>query len=100
MHELRTEKINTYGTPRRLTVIVDDVADKQTSISVEMMGPPERIAMDEKGNLTVPGQKFAEKISVSPKQLKVKENGKRAISLCSENRTRHCDENVFKGNSS
>ena len=69
-------EINIYGTPRRLTVIVDDVAEKQTSLSVEMMGPPERIAMDDKGNLTVPGQKFAEKINVSPKQLKVKETEK------------------------
>lgn len=69
-------EINIYGTPRRLTVVVDDVAEKQASLSVEMMGPPERIAMDDKGNLTVPGQKFAEKINVSPKQLKVKETEK------------------------
>jgi len=69
-------EINIYGTPRRLTIIIDDVAEKQASLSVEMMGPPERIAMDDNGNLTVPGQKFAEKINVSPKQLKVKETEK------------------------
>ena len=69
-------EIHIYGTPRRLTLIVDDVAGKQAPLSVEMMGPPERIAMDESGNLTVPGQKFAEKIGVSPKQLKVKETEK------------------------
>jgi len=69
-------EIHTYGTPRRLTVIVDDVAGKQATLAVEMMGPPERIAMDDSGNLTVPGQKFAEKIGVSPKQLKVKETEK------------------------
>ena len=69
-------EIHIYGTPRRLTIIVDDVARKQAQLSVEMMGPPERIAMDESGNLTVPAQKFAEKIGVSPKQLKVKETEK------------------------
>ena len=69
-------KINIYGTPRRLTIIVDDVASKQASVSVEMMGPPERIAMDDSGNLMVPALKFAEKIGVPPKQLKVKETAK------------------------
>ncbi len=69
-------EIHVYGTPRRLTIIIDDVAGKQTPLSVEMMGPPERIAMDDSGNLTVPGQKFAEKIGVSPKQLKVMETDK------------------------
>ncbi|MBC2717510.1 MAG: glycine--tRNA ligase subunit beta [Desulfobacteraceae bacterium] len=69
-------EINIYGTPRRLTIIVEDVAGKQAPISVEMMGPPERIGKDDSGNLTVPGRKFAEKIGVSPKQLKVKETEK------------------------
>ncbi len=69
-------KINIYGTPRRLTIIVDDVAEKQALLSVELMGPPERIGMDDSGNPTVPGQKFAEKIGVSPKQLKIKETEK------------------------
>lgn len=68
--------IAVYGTPRRLTLIVDDVAQKQSSVSTETMGPPERIARDESGNLTVPGLKFAEKMGVGPKQLKIKETEK------------------------
>ena len=68
--------IAVYGTPRRLTLIVDDVAQKQSSVSTETMGPPERIAKDESGNLTVPGLKFAEKMGVGPNQLKIKETEK------------------------
>ncbi|MGB9498197.1 MAG: glycine--tRNA ligase subunit beta [Dissulfuribacterales bacterium] len=68
--------ISIYGTPRRLTLIVDDVAQKQSSVSTETMGPPERIAKDESGNLTVPGLKFAEKTGVLPNQLKIKETEK------------------------
>ena len=69
-------EIHVYGTPRRLAIIVDDVAVKQAPLSVEMMGPPERIAMDENGNLTVPGRKFAEKIGVRPNQIKIKNTEK------------------------
>ncbi len=69
-------EMHIYGTPRRLAVIVDAVADKQEPLSVEMMGPPAKIAIDDNGNLTVPGQKFAEKIGVTPKQVKVKETEK------------------------
>lgn len=78
LKEARIEhgNISVYGTPRRLALIVDDVAQKQSSVSIEMTGPPERIAIDEKGNLTIPAQKFAEKIGVSPKQLKIKETEK------------------------
>lgn len=69
-------EMHIYGTPRRLAIIVDAVADKQEPLSVEMMGPPAKIAVDDNGNLTMPGQKFAEKIGVAPKQLQVKDTEK------------------------
>jgi len=69
-------EIHIYGTPRRLAIIVDDVSEKQPPLSVEMMGPPERIAIDEDGSLTIPGRKFAEKIGVRPNQIKIKDTEK------------------------
>jgi len=69
-------EISTYGTPRRLTIVIEDVSRKQSPLSVEIMGPPERIGIDDKGNLSVPGIKFSEKIGVSPKQIKIKETEK------------------------
>jgi glycyl-tRNA synthetase beta chain len=63
--------MKTYGTPRRLAIIVNAVAPKQTSLSAEVLGPPVRVGRDADGNLTVAGMKFAEKVGVSPNRLKV-----------------------------
>ncbi len=63
--------MTTYGTPRRLAVIVADVAPKQASLSAEIQGPPLNVGKDAEGNLTVAGTKFAEKVGVSPNRLKV-----------------------------
>jgi len=62
---------HTCGTPRRLTVTVDQVAPKQETVTEDLMGPPEKIAFDEAGNPTMPAKKFAEKAGVSVNRLKV-----------------------------
>jgi len=61
----------TCGTPRRLTVWVDQVAPKQATVTEELMGPPAKIAFDENGKPTVPAVKFAEKAGVAVSRLKV-----------------------------
>ncbi len=66
----------TCGTPRRLTVSIAKVAPKQTTITEELMGPPEKIAFDGDGNPTVPAVKFAEKAGVAISRLKVIETQK------------------------
>jgi glycyl-tRNA synthetase beta chain len=68
--------VHTFGTPRRLVVRLDDVADRQQSITEEILGPPERIAFDENGRPNVPAQKFSEKVGVPVKKLKVTETDK------------------------
>ena len=45
---------HTCGTPRRLTVTVEQVASKQETVTEDLMGPPEKIAFDEDGNPTMP----------------------------------------------
>jgi len=67
-----------YGTPRRLIVEIKSVGAKQKSLSIDVMGPPKKIGFDGKGQPTVAALKFAEKIGVSPKDLKIKETGKGA----------------------
>jgi len=62
---------HTCGTPRRLTVTVDQVVPKQETVTEDLMGPPEKIAFDADGNPTMPAKKFAEKAGVSVKRLKV-----------------------------
>jgi len=66
----------TFGTPRRLTVVIDNVADRQVPLITEVTGPSEKIGFDENGKPTVPAQKFAEKNGVSIDQIKVKDTGK------------------------
>ncbi|MCP3953242.1 MAG: glycine--tRNA ligase subunit beta [Desulfobacterales bacterium] len=70
--------INTYGTPRRLALMVADVADKQKSVTVEMMGPPSKIGFDDSGNPTVAAEKFAEKVGIKVRRLKTKKTEKGA----------------------
>ncbi len=51
--------IATYGTPRRLALIARDVAEAQSSLSEEIMGPPSRVAFDADGNPTKVAEKWA-----------------------------------------
>jgi glycyl-tRNA synthetase beta chain len=75
-HRIAFDSARTFGTPRRLAVLVTNVADKQTSVTEEVLGPPEKIALDADGTPRVPAVKFAEKIGISPKQLFVKQTDK------------------------
>jgi len=67
-----------YGTPRRLTVYVENVARKQKSIKSEMTGPPAKVGFDENGQPTMAAQKFAEKVGVLVSKLTVKETSRGA----------------------
>ncbi|ABW67516.1 glycine--tRNA ligase subunit beta [Desulfosudis oleivorans] len=61
----------TFGTPRRLAVIIEDVAGKQETVTTELTGPPRSVGMDENGRFTLAAKKFAEKAGVALKAVKV-----------------------------
>ncbi len=65
-----------YGTPRRLSLLVEDVAVRQAPQTTELVGPPARIAFDENGRPTVAARKFAEKNNVPPNRLSIIETEK------------------------
>jgi glycyl-tRNA synthetase beta chain len=65
-----------FGTPRRLSVEVQQVANKQKSLTSEILGPPEKVGFDKDGNPTTAALKFAEKVKVSVNTLKIKETSK------------------------
>ncbi len=44
--------ILTYGTPRRLTVLVHRIVERQTDLDEEAMGPATKVAFDAEGNPT------------------------------------------------
>lgn len=50
--------IKTYATPRRLAVLIEDLADKQADIHEEAKGPAKKIALDAEGNWSKAAQGF------------------------------------------
>ncbi|MFP4667868.1 MAG: glycine--tRNA ligase subunit beta [Desulfobacterales bacterium] len=73
LRNLRIEcgKASIYGTPRRLAVMIENVADRQRPATSRIMGPPERVAFDQKGGPTVAARKFAEKSGVAVNKLEL-----------------------------
>ncbi|HSK05300.1 MAG TPA: glycine--tRNA ligase subunit beta [Kofleriaceae bacterium] len=66
--------VRALGTPRRLAVIVKQLADRQPDIVEEVIGPPVSAAFGPDGAPTKAGQGFAAKAGVDPAQL-----GKREV---------------------
>lgn len=63
--------IQTYGTPRRLTLVVKDLQDKQEDCRVEHVGPSTKAGFDASGQLTKAAIGFARSKGLSPEELKV-----------------------------
>ncbi|MFY9174895.1 MAG: glycine--tRNA ligase subunit beta [Peptococcia bacterium] len=68
-------KITSWGTPRRLALIISDLAEKGQDIQEEVRGPAKKAAFDEAGNYTKAAQGFARSQGVSVESLYVKEVG-------------------------
>jgi glycyl-tRNA synthetase beta chain len=64
------------GTPRRLVLLVADVAETQKAKTSTVTGPPEKVGFDAEGKPTIPAQKFAEKAGISVDQIEVVETKK------------------------
>lgn len=67
---LSFSSIETGGTPRRLFVSIDGLADTQEEKVEIVMGPPSNIAFNEDGSLTEAGRKFALSKGISEDTLK------------------------------
>jgi glycyl-tRNA synthetase beta chain len=63
--------VRTFGTPRRLAVMVAEVAPRQKPQRSEVLGPPRRAAYDAEGRPTIAAVKFAEKVGVPVGKLAV-----------------------------
>jgi glycyl-tRNA synthetase beta chain len=68
-NSLSYDGIETFGTPRRLTLRVVGLVDKQEGRTEEAYGPPVKMAFDEKGNPTKPALGFAKAQGVDIKEL-------------------------------
>jgi glycyl-tRNA synthetase beta chain len=67
------ENVHEFATPRRLSIYIDNVAEKQSDKTVEFLGPPKKIAFDENGNPTKAALGFAKSLNVDVGVLKIKE---------------------------
>ncbi len=66
---LEHKGVRALGTPRRLAVIVKQLADRQPDLNEEVVGPPVSAAFAPDGTLSKAGQGFAAKNGVAPESL-------------------------------
>jgi len=64
-------QVETFGTPRRLILVIHDVAESQTDVVREVRGPAANVAFDAQGNPTPAAQGFARKQGVDVKELEI-----------------------------
>jgi len=62
-------EVQTFASPRRLTVLVAELAERQEDLKVEQKGPPVKIAFDAGGNPTPAATAFAKKCGVDVAKL-------------------------------
>ena len=75
-HRLTHGAIHTYGTPRRLVLAVDSLADQQAASVKEAMGPPKSAAFDHAGQPTKAALGFAASQGVPVGDLEVRQTPK------------------------
>jgi glycyl-tRNA synthetase beta chain len=74
--KLSFSSMKTLSTPRRLTLIIDGLADKQETTSKKVKGPPVAKAFNEDGSPTPQAKGFADKNGLKVEQLDKEEHGK------------------------
>lgn len=70
------EEVKTYGTPRRLIMCVEGVADRQENLDEVNTGPAKSVAYTETGELTRAGMGFAKSQGVDAADLEIIETPK------------------------
>ena len=70
---LAFEEVKVYGTPRRLVLIAEGLAERQAAHIREERGPAARVAFDSDGNPTKAAHGFARRYGIPPEQIVLKE---------------------------
>lgn len=68
--------IKTYGTPRRLVLVVNDLLAHQTAVVKETMGPSRMVAFDQTGQPTKAAMGFAAGQGVAVENLEIRQTPK------------------------
>jgi glycyl-tRNA synthetase len=75
-HELKYSSIKTYGTPRRLSVLVEDLVEGTAAKTIERRGPAISAAFDSSGILTPQGSGFLKSTGIGSASLDAIQAGK------------------------
>ncbi len=70
-NQIKFNKINTFGTPRRIGFYISEIYLKQEDSIIEQTGPAKRVAFDENGNPTKAAIGFAKSQGVDVKDLEI-----------------------------
>ncbi len=73
---IKFKKIETFGTPRRLTLFIWDLDDREKDVEKEIKGPPVSIAFGKNGNPTKVFDKFLSSNSLSERNIIKKDTPK------------------------
>ncbi|WP_297487430.1 glycine--tRNA ligase subunit beta [uncultured Cetobacterium sp.] len=73
---IKFEDIKTFGTPRRLVVLVEGLAEKQEDLDILNMGPAKHVAFGENGEISRAGLGFAKSQGVEATDLEIIETPK------------------------
>mgnify|MGYP005750462843 FL=1 len=57
-HQLSFSTIKSYSTPRRLAVVIENLAEKQEDVTIEAKGPAKKIALSDSGEWSKAAQGF------------------------------------------
>jgi glycyl-tRNA synthetase beta chain len=68
-NKINFKNLKSFGTPKRLGIVVENIADKQEDMIVEKTGPAKKAAFDEKGNPTKAAIGFAKSQGVNVNDL-------------------------------
>ena len=80
------KEIRTYGTPRRLAVIVEGIPSMQEDRTKEVFGPSKKVAFDENGNPTRAAIGFArgQGVDVNSLTIRSKDKGEYVVAVLEE----------------
>ncbi|MCJ8341857.1 MAG: glycine--tRNA ligase subunit beta [Cetobacterium sp.] len=70
------DSMKTYGTPRRLVLLVEGLGEKQEDLNMLNMGPAKAVAYDSNGEISRAGLGFAKSQGIEPKELELIETPK------------------------
>lgn len=70
--KIHYENIDKYATPRRLSIIVNGLADKQEDVFLEIKGPTKKIAYKEDGSINRPLEGFMKSQGATENDLEIR----------------------------